>query len=296
MIKNKIELKKLLSFLFLNRLAPDCGIPLFTEPKSIPKIIHQTYYSKKLPDEIAQAVSTIKKRNPDWEYRFYDDDDIVRFIQEEYGNSMMAIYNRISNNYGAARADFFRYLLMYRFGGVYLDIKSTAQKPLDEIIHEEDRLILCHWGNSERFHGAGQHDELRGIIDGGEFQQWHIICTPGHPYLRAVINAVVRNIKIYIPEMHETGAYGVLRLTGPVAYSLAIAPLMSMNAHRLESSHEDISLEYSIYSSNKQHYKRLRRHYSELNDPIAKVTLINRFLQAFYIIRKLVFKRLTSPS
>ncbi len=36
--------------------------------------------------------------------------------------------------YGVVLADIFRYLVIYNEGGVYLDIKSTVNRPLDEII------------------------------------------------------------------------------------------------------------------------------------------------------------------
>ena len=39
---------------------------------------------------------------------------------------------------------FFRYLLMYEIGGVYLDIKSTANKKLDDVLEENDAFILSH--------------------------------------------------------------------------------------------------------------------------------------------------------
>ena len=50
------------------------------------------------------------------------------YIRREYGESILSCYLRIDPVYGAARADLFRYLLLYRTGGVYLDIKSAARR------------------------------------------------------------------------------------------------------------------------------------------------------------------------
>ncbi|MCA3362157.1 MAG: hypothetical protein INF74_09420, partial [Roseomonas sp.] len=61
--------------------------------------------------------------NPDWEYRLYEDADCERFIRENYDAETFKLFRSIHPDYGAARADFFRYLLLYRLGGVYLDIK-----------------------------------------------------------------------------------------------------------------------------------------------------------------------------
>ena len=63
-----------------------------------------------------------------------DDADINEYIGRAYGERLLGEFNRISPSYGATRADFFRYLLLYREGGVYLDIKSSMERPLDEVL------------------------------------------------------------------------------------------------------------------------------------------------------------------
>ena len=48
--------------------------------KYIPKIIHQSFATQELPKEIVENIEKIKKINPTWEYRFYDDNDVFKFI------------------------------------------------------------------------------------------------------------------------------------------------------------------------------------------------------------------------
>jgi mannosyltransferase OCH1-like enzyme len=161
---------------------------------SIPRIIHQTFYERDLPAELAANVAHLKAVNPGWEYRFYDDADIVAFIERHYSAAVAAQFHRIDPKYGAARADVFRYLLMYKMGGVYLDIKSLATRPLDDVLRPDDQFILSGWNND--LQSWGSHYELRDIPT-GEFQQWHIVCAPGHPYLKAVLENVMANIGLY---------------------------------------------------------------------------------------------------
>jgi hypothetical protein len=271
-------------FLFLNRVTGRQYIPVQAEGSAIPRIIHQTHSSQDaLPPDIRESIAALRANNPDWDYRFYDDDAVVRFIREAFGPTVLAYFNRIDPRYGAARADLFRYLLMYRVGGVYLDIKSTARRPLDEIIAPGDRLILAQWPRNGRFEGAGRHEwEFAGQIEGGEFQQWHVICPPGHPYLYAVIQAVMRNIDCYIPRMHGSGRNAVLRLTGPIAYTLAILPLLPLNRHRLATDHEELGLEYSVYSQNGDHKRLFRTHYSALTAPIVQPGPFRACLSALF--------------
>lgn len=277
-----------LSFLFLNQPGGKYSVPCLEEGTSIPKIIHQilihqTECTFELPLKVNRAIARMMECNPGWDHKFYNNSEIDRFIIEFYGKTVLSYYHRISPDYGAARADFFRYLLMYQVGGVYLDIKSTATRRFDEIIRPDDRLILCQWGTSPRFEGAGRHDwEFRGKIEGGELQQWNIIAAPGHPYLRRVIQSVMRNIDCYIPDMHGVGAHGVLRVTGPIAYTLAIVPLLPMNRHRLVASHEVLGLEYSVFGNNTAHNGIFKKSYKSLTTPIIQVDPARRALSTLY--------------
>lgn len=163
-------------------------LPRVERGVTIPKIIHQTYKSRDLPPQFQASIDQLKAANPGWDYRFYDDSDIAKFISTFYGPHILKYYERINPQYGPARADLFRYLLLYKYGGVYLDIKSTFTKPIDEVVQTDDQYLLAQWCNrkDEKHEGFGMQSELN-MTDGGEFQQWHIISAPGHPFLRAVI-------------------------------------------------------------------------------------------------------------
>ncbi len=217
-----------------NRRSPD-RLPTQEMGTAIPKTIHQTYsHVSKLPPALADNIAGIKALNPGWTHILYNDVDIESFILQNYGDRILQYYHRIDAIYGAARADLFRYLLMYKKGGVYLDVKSSIVRPLDETLLESDRYLLSQWhnGKGEQHANWGLHRDLHGIIEGGEFQQWFIACVPGHPFLKAVIENVLSNIDRYNPELHGVGKPGVLRVTGPIAYTLAIVPLLDSYPHR----------------------------------------------------------------
>jgi hypothetical protein len=258
-------------------------VPVFPAGTAIPKIIHQTYPDahQNLPSILEENVQRIKALNPGWEHRLYDDVDIAEFIESTYGPRVLDYYNRLNGKYGAARADLFRYLLLYRHGGVYLDIKASLERPLDSVLLPDDVYLLSRWrnGKGEPFEGWGIHSRLR-KIGRQEFQQWHIIAAPGHPFLRAVIERVLRNIDSYSPAWHETGRSGVLGLTGPIAYTLAITPLLRQHRHRLVDSHDELGLIYSIFTSAiyEAHKSVFKYHYTELTEPVVKVSGTRKLL------------------
>ena len=268
-----------------NQVNPEI-LPVFPAGAGIPKIIHQIYFNvdQKLPSILEENVQRIMALNPGWEHRLYDEGDIIDFIASTYGRRVLDYYSRINEKYGASRADLFRYLMMYKHGGVYLDVKASLERPLDSVLLTDDVYLLSRWRNAkgEQFEGWGIHKPLR-EIGGQEFQQWHIIAAPGHPFLRAVIERVLHNIDSYNPAWHQTGKGGVLWLTGPVAYTLAITPLLHQHRHRLIGSHDELGLIYSIFSSttDEAHKSLFKYHYSELTDPVVDVSGAKRLLWLF---------------
>ncbi len=236
----------------------------------IPKQLFHTYPTDALPAALSANVEELRRANPDWQYRLYDDAAVSRFIADHYGSRVLRLFDRISPHYGAARADLFRYLLIYRCGGVYLDVKSRFTAPIASALDPGDAYILSHWrrdaAGPER--GWGLHADLADI-PGGEFQQWHVIGAAGHPFLHAVIERVLEGIERYRIWRDETGWLGVLRLTGPIPYTRAIAPLVGRYPCRIVPDERAVGLEYSILTGS-THKALFRRHYTDNVMPVVR--------------------------
>lgn len=215
------------------RAAARPALPQAPEQTQIARLIHQTFHGDAPPVEAAANIAGLKAMNPGWTYRYWSDRDVHDFIRDRYGWDMLKLYLRINPCYGAARADLFRYLCVYALGGVYLDVKAGSRRPLDEVLRPDDRFLLSGWRNGpgDTYAGWGLHEEVRGV-EGGERQQWHVIAAAGHPFLQAVIEAVTARLVAYMPSRHGVGWSAVLRTTGPIAYTLAIAPLRDRYPYR----------------------------------------------------------------
>lgn len=260
--------------------------------QEIPKLLHQTFPRKTLPPELAGNSAKLREANPDWAYTLYDDADIIDFISGEYGRRILRDYLSIAPEYGAARADLFRYLLMYKRGGVYLDIKGSCLKPLSEVLTLEEVFILSRWGKCREdfLQRAGLHPELA-AFPGGEFQQWHIICVPQHPFLEAVIDRVLANISNYRPWRSGVGRTGVLRVTGPIAYTLAIAPIKDRYEHVELSSHEQMGLQYNSLGA-VDHRMSFKQHYSQMDSSIVRQEGKSRMVADVYLAARRAKHRL----
>jgi mannosyltransferase OCH1-like enzyme len=257
-------------------------VPTFATADRIPLLLHQTFRTRELNPELKASVQAMRQGNPGWEYRFYDDADIRDYILNAYGEEFLNYFQALNPKYAAARADLFRYLLMYREGGVYLDIKSHATKPLSEVIRPTDRFLISQWrdGPDNAVAMWGVHAELK-HVEGGEFQQWFIAAVPGHPFLKATIEAVLHNIRRYHPLTHSIGKPAVLRTTGPIAYTRAIHPLRDRHPYRLVDSETDLGFRYSIFPK-QDHQAALGRHYAEVGeslvggDPLSRASAFAR--------------------
>lgn len=140
----------------------------------IPKIIYQTWKTKKLSINCQLVRNNIQKLNPDYEMILYDDNDIDNFIKNNFDNFVYNCYSKL--NVGAAKADLWRYCILYKYGGIYLDIDSEILKTLDDLIKEEDSCIITREGNK------------------GFFNNWIMICEKEHPVLKKTIEKCCFNI------------------------------------------------------------------------------------------------------
>jgi mannosyltransferase OCH1-like enzyme len=238
----------------------------------IPRLIHQTHDLpfEMLADPYKRNTRRFLRDNPTFEYRYYSAAHVEDFIRARYGRTMLEVYRSIDPAYGPARADLFRYLLLYEEGGVYLDMKSGPTAPLDGTIRDTDEFLLSNWCE-----GACGRTHWESFVHTGfgEYQQWWIACRPKHPFLRAVIDRCVRNIRgyAYDPNDRSTfGKLGVLVLTGPIAYTRAIRPLFAARARgcRLVPSSLGGALQYNRIGFD--HTTLYARHYSTLRTPIVR--------------------------
>lgn len=100
----------------------------------IPKIIIQTWKSYDLFPEYKKNQDIIKKLHPEWEYKFFNDDDINIFIDQnfpQYRKSIKKCKRKIQ------LIDLFRLLAVYKYGGFYLDMDVLLHTELDPLIKHE---------------------------------------------------------------------------------------------------------------------------------------------------------------
>ncbi|MEO0356944.1 MAG: glycosyltransferase [Pseudomonadota bacterium] len=235
---------------------------------NIPKIIFQTALADDLakPD-IAGSVQALQDANPGYDYRFFDDATARAFVLDRVPDAVAQKLETLNPAYSVLFADLFRYLVIYEYGGVYFDIKSTSRDPLDQIIQPDDEIILAQWRNGlgQTYEGYGLHQELQ-RVPGGEVVQWFLMARPKHPILARVLARVYDNIIDYSPYYFGYGRNGVLRTSGPIAFTLAVAPMLVNHDIRFVDLN-DVGLIYSIYGEDWLGHTN-PGHYAVQSDPV----------------------------
>lgn len=100
----------------------------------IPKIIHLTYKDHNIPSCWKSTIPAWKKYHPDWEIRFWTDEDNRNLIQTKY-KWFLSTYD--SYEYGIQRADAVRYFILYTYGGIYSDMDIEPVKNFDKLFKKK---------------------------------------------------------------------------------------------------------------------------------------------------------------
>ena len=83
------------------------------------KQIHQTWKTKQVPGQLKSFCQGWQDMHPDWTYRLWTDEDNRRLIEEQFP-WFLQTYDRYP--YNIQRVDAARYFILYKFGGLYVDI------------------------------------------------------------------------------------------------------------------------------------------------------------------------------
>lgn len=196
---------------------------LLKKPK-IPLDIYQTWHTKELPPKMQECVDLLKKENSEFTHHLYDDNDCHEFIRTNFDKDVLYAYEKLIPI--AFKADLFRYCILYKKGGIYIDIKYKTingfklinltdknyyvlERPYENkncSLEEElffinmpnyyniifNRIIKSFWKNKK----LGIYNAL-------------IVSEPNNNHLLQCINKIVENCK------NEYYGYNPLYITGP---------------------------------------------------------------------------------
>ena len=97
----------------------------------IPKIIHQTWKTRELPEDYARYVDTVRAHHPHWEYWLWTDADNRAFIASHF-SWFLPTFDGYRHH--IERVDAVRYFILLHYGGLYVDMDMECLRPVDPLI------------------------------------------------------------------------------------------------------------------------------------------------------------------
>lgn len=231
---------------YIQKLKP---FPLKSNYNSIiPLNIYQTWYTKRLPPLMARCVHRLRLSNPRFNYYLFDDYDCREFIKNNFQEDVLNAFDRLIP--GAYKADLWRYCILYKRGGIYLDIKYECF----------NHFKFIHLTESEHFVSDLNNHGIYNAL---------LVCLPGNEILLNSINKIVEHVN------NRYYGNGCLDPTGPHL----LGKFISNNDSKVDLKHKvlganlnnrticyqenTILKSYNGYLSESGHYKKTE-HYSKL--------------------------------
>ena len=145
--------------------------------KSIPLHIYQVWHDlKEMPSSVKESIHLIKEQNPEFEHHLYDETMCRSFIQEHFPKKVLHAYDSIIPH--AYKADLWRYCILYKKGGIYLDSKYYGVEGF-KLIQLTGKEYFC----------LDIPSSFSGIYNA------ILICKPKNKMMLQCINQVVKNVE-----------------------------------------------------------------------------------------------------
>jgi mannosyltransferase OCH1-like enzyme len=160
----------------------------------IPKIIHQIWLGGPIPDSENLLAEKIKDLHPDWSYILWTDHNLD-FIEIEIRNKIKKI-----NNIGV-QSDIIRYLILEKYGGIYLDCDFIPIKKFDNLIRGTNFLAgICN-----------PDENNKPCIANGLFAS-----VPNHNILKNINLSIKNNLESYVKIENQID---IFNNTGPTFFT-----------------------------------------------------------------------------
>lgn len=153
----------------------------------IPKIINQTWKTLDVPKQWEKAVESCENKHKDYKHIIWSHEMMEKFVKKEYPD-FYDIY--MSYTHDIQRCDTFRYLVLYKYGGIYLDMDIFCKKKLDSLLGYD--LVLAESKSKKN-------------------NSFYMV-TPNHPFIKFCID----NLPLYVNSYYYFGKHlHVMNSTGP---------------------------------------------------------------------------------
>ena len=216
----------------------------------IPKLIHIIWWQgiNKIPDKFKYNINSWKINNPKYKIILWDARSILNMIDRYYYNKII-LYKRMIQ-----KIDYAKYLIIYKYGGCYVDIDMQCNDKLDKYLDQNKINVSLFYFTKIKIYP---------LINNG-----FIACNKNNSEIMLIINECNK----YINNDYLIDELTVMKTTGPLLFNRILNESDKINI--LDSN--------IIYESNIQEYG-LNKNKGKLACHLHEFSWINKKL--LYLIR-----------
>ena len=188
----------------------------------IPQNIIQTFRNNDINPFIYYNINNLLEKNPCYNYIFINDNTGLELIKNNFNEDVLAAYMKL--NIGAAKADFIRYIALYLYGGLYLDLDAKIDIDLLSFIPKDKDFVFFY-------------DEDMNLL------QWCFMIKPRHIIMGKIIEEMINRI--------QHGENNIFLATGPTVFSDTIFNFMHNT--KIYDTNINVSKEYreQVFKTNR---------------------------------------------
>lgn len=191
----------------------------------IPLIFYTCWHTKDLPPLMKENYNLLVEQNPEFTHHLYDEDDCRNFIKNNFDDDVLHAYNSlIPCSY---KSDLWRYCVLYKNGGIYMDIKYKCANNFKLIALTESEYFV---------RDRPTHMTYTALI----------VVKPENQIMLKCINQIVKNVK------DKFYGSSCLSPTGPglLGSFFSLEEIQQMKIHFTDTIHEDnVYEEYMVFNN-----------------------------------------------
>jgi len=184
----------------------------------IPKTIHQIWFQGKenMPEHLKEYHKTWIENNPDYLIIVWDEKSIQKEVDLFFDKDVRDMYNNYP--YMIQKIDLAKYIILYKYGGVYIDMDTKNLQQLKDSFFESYDVIVSKLPDSILFKSMmilGGNNPSNDIINNGI-----IMAAPEEPVILDTIMEAKKNKDSIYRNINKT--LYVYVTTGPLCLTNAV--------------------------------------------------------------------------
>jgi hypothetical protein len=148
-----------------------------------------------------ETMDKVLKENPQFDHYLFSHKSCEKFIEDNFSKSVLKAFRMLKP--GAYKSDLWRYCVLFKRGGVYMDVKFYPVVPLVDLLTNHPDMFIA---DTIATHTANTTMKCKfsvGLYNG------FLVSKPNNPIFKAMIDNIVRHCK------EKNGKDSMLQVTGP---------------------------------------------------------------------------------